>query len=63
VSLSDVVAVHPLEQGLAEVVAYLTLAADDPHASIDETHDETLVWADSSGASRQATLPLVIFAR
>jgi hypothetical protein len=63
ISLSDVVAIHPLEQGLAEVIAYLTLAAEDPRASIDETHAETLVWADSNGASRQATLPLVVFGR
>ena len=62
-SLAEVLAAYPLEQGLAEVVAYLSLAADDPHASIDDSRDETVMWTDPLGASRQATLPLIVFAR
>jgi hypothetical protein len=63
VSLSEVVASHPLEQGLAEVVAYLAIAADNPRASIDESTEETLAWCDAVGVERVAKLPLVMFAR
>jgi hypothetical protein len=58
-----VVTAHPLEHGLAELVAYLSLASDDPAAIIDEERRETIVWTDAEGRRRQATLPLVIFAR
>jgi hypothetical protein len=63
VSLSEVIATHPLEQGLAEVVAYLAIAADSPRASIDERTEETVQWCDAIGVERVATLPLVTFAR
>jgi hypothetical protein len=63
VSLAEVAAVHPLEHGLAELVAYLSLASDDPAAIIDEQRREAIVWTDAEGHRRQATVPLVIFAR
>jgi hypothetical protein len=63
VSLSEIVATHPLEQGLAEVVAYLAIAAESPRASIDERAEETLQWCDAVGVERAATLPLVTFTR
>lgn len=63
VSLSEVVASHPLEQGLAEVVAYLAIAAENPRSSIDERAEETLQWCDAVGVERVATVPLVTFAR
>jgi len=63
VSLSDMIARHPIEQGLAEVVAYFSIAADDPAAIINDTARETLTWTDENGATRQATLPTVVFCR
>jgi hypothetical protein len=63
VSLAEVAAAHPLEHGLAELVAYLSLAADDRAAVIDEQRSEAIVWTDAEGRRRQATVPLVIFAR
>lgn len=61
ISLAELVDVHPIEQGLAELIAYLSLAAEDRLALIDDTNTQTLVWTDSDGQRRQATLPLVIF--
>jgi Protein of unknown function (DUF3375) len=61
VSLADLVAEHPIEQGLAELIAYMSLAAEDRGALIDDTDTQRLVWTDSDGKQRQATLPLVIF--
>jgi flagellar motility protein MotE (MotC chaperone) len=63
VSLSDMVARHPIEQGLAEIVAYFSIAADDPAAIINDTARQTLTWIDENGTARQATLPTVIFCR
>jgi hypothetical protein len=63
VSLAEVAAAHPLELGLAELVTYLSLASDDPAAVIDEQRYESIMWTDAKGRRRQATVPLVIFAR
>ena len=63
VSLAELLDVHPLEQGLAEVVAYMSLAADDTKALIDDGRKLTLVWSDADRGARQATIPLVVFTR
>lgn len=63
ISLFDLVNEHPLELGLAELVAYLSLAAGDDHAVIDETSEQTIQWLDARGCCRRAVLPLVIFSR
>lgn len=63
VSLAELVSAQPIEQGLAELVAYLSLAAEDRSAVIDDGRTQTLVWSDEAGSLRQATLPLVIFHR
>jgi hypothetical protein len=63
VSLAEVVAAHPLEHGLAELVAYLGLAADDRRAQIDERRTHAIDWIDREGCLRRATLPVVVFSR
>lgn len=63
ISLADLVAMHPLELGLAELVTYLAIASDDEDAQIDDAHKQKLYWTDQNGVTRQATLPLVVFAR
>jgi hypothetical protein len=54
---------HPLEQGLAELVTYLSLAASDSTSVIDDAQRQTLTWTDEDGTVRQGTLPLVVFCR
>jgi Protein of unknown function (DUF3375) len=63
VSLADLVAQYPIEQGLAELVTYLSLAAEDRLALIDDSAKQTVSWTDAEGVHRQATLPRVIFTR
>lgn len=63
VSLADVISVHPLEQGLAELVAYFSLAADSLRAVIDEGMKEQVEWRDAKGVYRAAHIPLVLFSR
>jgi hypothetical protein len=63
ISLAEIVESRPLERGLAEIVAYLSLAADDRHALIDDEHKQTFSWTDATGRERQATVPLVVYCR
>jgi hypothetical protein len=61
VSLAEVVAISPIRHGLAELAAYLELAAHDLHSAIDEERSEVIRWADQGGKVRQASMPLVIY--
>src|ERR1017187_1230054 len=63
ISLAEIVESRPLERGLAEIVAYLSLAADDSHALIDDEHKQIIAWTDATGCERQATVPLVVCCR
>jgi hypothetical protein len=63
VSLADVIEAHPLEQGLAELVTYLSLAAADGASVIDDERQQTLTWTDEDGTIRQGTLPMIVFCR
>jgi hypothetical protein len=63
VSLAELVQEHPLQHGLAELVAYLSLAAEDRRTAVEEAQPETLFWTDARGCLRRAVLPLVRFHR
>jgi len=54
---------HPLEQGLAELVTYLSLSDDTFEVVFDERVSERVSWSDAEGHERTATLPRVTFAR
>lgn len=63
IALTDIVEEHPLELGLAELVAYLSIASEDPNSVIDDQSKTTIDWIDADGASRRATMPRVVFVR
>ena len=63
ISLVELVDRYPIEQGLAEIITYFSIAAEDHASIIDDRLHQTLNWVDDSGSSRQATLPMVIFCR
>ena len=64
IALADLIDQHPLQQGLAELVAYLQMAETDVRATIHETRTDTVVWTQADGqASRSATVARVIFSR
>lgn len=63
ISLAALLEQSPLERGLAELVTWLALAADDPRALIDDQRDCVLDWQDASGVVRRATVPEVLFSR
>jgi hypothetical protein len=61
ISMADLVEHFPLEQGLAELVAYLSLATEDDAAVIDDQNKQVLSWTDAAGTRRRATMPLIVF--
>ncbi|WP_290651147.1 DUF3375 domain-containing protein [Aquisalimonas sp.] len=64
ITLGDLVASHPLEQGLAELVTYISLATESPGAAaVNDSREQTVAWTDGRGVRRRARLPLVIFTR
>lgn len=63
IALTDIVEQHPLELGLAELVAYLSIASEDPNSVIDDQSKTAIEWIDDDGKFRRATMPHVVFVR
>ena len=63
VSLEQILSEHPLEQGLAELVTYLSIAGEDDKAQFDESRNHRASWTDEHGISRRAQFCAVIFNR
>ena len=63
VTLPELLAGRPLEKGLAELVAYLSLAAEPGRAVIDDTVQDSVAWVSRGGQPKKAHLPRVIFSR
>ena len=61
ISLAELLEEAPLEQGLAELIAWLSLATGEGLGVIDEGREHIVEWVDPSGRRRRATLPVVIF--
>ncbi|MCV2488266.1 DUF3375 domain-containing protein [Geodermatophilus sp. YIM 151500] len=62
VGLAALVRDHPLEQGLAELITYFSLADDTFDVVFDEV-PEQVRWEDDDGRAREATVPRVTYAR
>jgi hypothetical protein len=67
ISLTELLASRPLQQGLAELVAYLSLATEPGRAMIDDSVQDQVSWqaprGTGSGLPRRASLPRVIFTK
>lgn len=66
ITLGELCAENPLQQGLAELVAYLQLGGDSFKSVVDEEAQEIIVWRTAGGDAqrlRQARLPRIIFVR
>ncbi|HCI52660.1 MAG TPA: DUF3375 domain-containing protein [Gallionella sp.] len=67
ITLSELVSTQPLQQGLAELVAYLQLGSETFTTVANEETQELIRWqavaADGSDLTRSARLPRVIFMR
>lgn len=62
IPLQEVLMARPLEQGLAELVGYLSLNDPGFDVRFDEAGKEQVSWEDD-GVTRQATLPSVTYVR
>jgi hypothetical protein len=63
VTLGEVISAYPLQQGLAELVGYLSIAGGDPKALFDDSNIDRVQWNDGHGVSRAARMPRIIFSR
>ncbi|WP_433562095.1 DUF3375 domain-containing protein [Nocardia sp. CA-151230] len=63
IGLTELLERNPLEQGLAELVTYLSLADPGFAVVFDEHTRERVQWRDADGNSRQAEIPRVTFTR
>lgn len=63
ITLEQVLADHPANQGVAELVAYLGLDEEDFAVVIDETTTRELVVVDARGVRRSVRMPQVLMVR
>lgn len=67
ITLRELTELQPLQQGLAELVAYLQLGAEAFKTVVDEGTSDVIVWetaaTDGGWMQKQARLPRVIFVR
>jgi len=62
ISLRELLCEYPLEHGLAELVGYLQIASEWPHAVVEEGILDTVEWQQPD-VIRRARMPRIIFAR
>ena len=62
-TLAEITDAHPLQQGLAEIVAYYQLATESDWASINPEATQHLSWQLPDGSIREATIDQIIFGR
>lgn len=63
VTLAEIVTSYPVEQGMAEVIAYLQIAARDPRHSIDRVVHDTVTIRTRDGSERRIDVPRIIYRR
>ncbi|MGB6059990.1 MAG: DUF3375 domain-containing protein [Microthrixaceae bacterium] len=61
--LSDIVAVHPIEQGAAEIVGYLSIDEDDLRLDMDEDVEAVIDYVELDGSARRVRMPKVTISR
>jgi len=61
--LKELLAQRPIQQGLAELVTYLSLKDETFRIVYDEGRREEIGWTDQEGTSRVVTLPRVSYVR
>lgn len=63
ITLRELCQARPLQQGLAELIAYLQLAGQEFKSTVDEENEDVIAWRDGGDRMKQARLPRVIFVR
>ncbi len=63
ISLHEICRKFPLQQGLAELLAYMNLASQSERAVIDDHRQQQIAWQTEEQQWKQATLPVILFNR
>jgi hypothetical protein len=63
VTLAELVTNYPVEQGMAEVIAYLQIAAQDSRHSIDRAARDTVAIRTRDDDEKQIDVPRIIYRR
>jgi hypothetical protein len=63
VGLAQLVCDYPIQQGVAELVAYLSLKDGTFGLVFDERHRDQVTWREPDGHERRVTMPRVTFVR
>jgi len=63
IKLSEVIEKYPIKKGVAELVAYISLAKNSQNVAIDEAKKEFVIISDESGKRKKVALPSIIFVR
>ena len=63
VSLADIIAEHPAEQGLAELMAYFALTEDGIDLVIDDDARQRVEWVADDETRREADVPTLLYVR
>jgi hypothetical protein len=63
ITLGELLEQYPLEQGLAELVAYLNLSAEDIASTVDPHVYDQVWWQTEEGLIRRGSLLRVLFVR
>jgi hypothetical protein len=61
--LDDIIALYPVERGVAEIIGYLSLTEEDLTVTLDETEETVLDYLDVEGRPRRARMPKVTVSR
>ena len=61
--LTDILDFYPVEQGVAEILGYLSLTEEDLSVTLDEDDEIVVDYLDPDGRSRRARLPRVTVTR
>lgn len=63
VALAELAAEYPFDRGLAELLAWLSIASEDEAARFSDETRDILAWRDRDGRRKGAEAPRVLFAR
>ncbi|MBA3742307.1 DUF3375 domain-containing protein [Sporichthya sp.] len=55
--LGEILDLYPIEQGVAELIGYLSLAEDDLVVTLDDAEEDLIEFRDAEGSLRRARLP------
>ncbi|PLC49374.1 hypothetical protein CR159_13830 [Pollutimonas subterranea] len=63
ITLAELMAEYPLQQGLAELIAYLQLASErgDGKVMLDDDANDSITWQAIDGSWKRAVMPRVVY--